>query len=358
VTITDNQTSAVAGTAVTYVVTGNNVRSSNTPSGFNFSLPLPSAIINATLTPSAGSYNASTGAWTGLSFASGTSVTLTITGTISPSATGSVTVPATVTVSPGIQETITSNNSASDTDTLTYQADLSITKTDGKDSVKPGSAITYTITVTNNGPSQVSSLTVTDTLPSLLQSSVFTPAQGVYNETTGLWTGLNLLPGQSVVLTLTGTVDSTVTGNFVNTATVSPPSGVTDPVPGNNTATDTDTTTPLITLTKSADTATAIPGQEIIYTVYYRNIGGSAASNLVITDTIPLNTTYVAGSLKIGNAASTYATATSLTDIADTDAGQISGASVVFTITAVAGDDGAANSGSDEGKVYFKVKIN
>ncbi|MCX5849151.1 MAG: hypothetical protein NTW65_06850 [Deltaproteobacteria bacterium] len=357
VAITDSQTTAVAGTPITYVVTVTN----NGPDSiisFNLSVPLPATILTPVLTPSAGSYNAATGEWTGVSLASGGSVTLTIAGTISPAATGTLTVPATVSASPGVQDSNTANNTASDTDTLTYQADLAITKTDGKASVNPGSAITYTITVTNNGPSRVESMTVIDTLPPLLQSAVFTPAQGIYNETTGLWTGLNLMPGQSIVLTLTGTVDPTVTGNFVNTATVSPPGGVTDPVPGNNTATDTDTTTPLITLTKSADTATAIPGQEIIYTVYYRNIGGSAASNLVITDTIPLNTTYVPGSLKIGNAASTYATATALTDAVDTDAGQISGASVVFTITAVPGDDGVANSGSDEGKVYFKVKIN
>jgi len=111
-------------------------------------------------------------------------------------------------------------------------------------------------------------------------------------------------------------------------------------------------------LTKSVDPTTANPGQEILYTVYFRNVGGSAATNLIISDTIPLNTAYVAGSLKIGNAASTYVSATALTDTADGDAGQVSGASVIFTITTVAGDDGVANAGTDEGKVYFKVKIN
>jgi hypothetical protein len=65
----------------------------------------------------------------------------------------------------------------------------------------------------------------------------------------------------------------------------------------------------------------------------------------------------VTGSLRIGNAASTYATANPLTDAADADAGQSGGAGVIFTIGAVAADDGVANSGSDEGKVYFKVRI-
>jgi uncharacterized repeat protein (TIGR01451 family) len=114
---------------------------------------------------------------------------------------------------------------------------------------------------------------------------------------------------------------------------------------------------PAISLAKSATPATAPPGTEVLYTVHYRNRGLGVASNLIIADTIPIFTTYVTGSLRIGNAASTYATATPLTDAADTDAGQFSGTGVIFTITTVAADDGVANSGNDEGKVYFKVRI-
>lgn len=115
---------------------------------------------------------------------------------------------------------------------------------------------------------------------------------------------------------------------------------------------------PAISLVKSVDQLSAQPGTEILYTVHYHNLGLGIAANLVISDAIPLSTTYQAGSLKIGNAASTYATATALTDPVDTDAGQQSGGGVIFTITSVAGDDGVANTGSDEGKVYFKVRIN
>lgn len=357
VTITDNQTSAVAGAIVTYAITLGN----NGPDGIIsavVSVPLPAAFQNAVWTPSIGSYSASTGLWTGLDLASGSTATLTLAGNISATATGSLAVQATVSPAPGVQDANSANNTATDTDTITQIADLSIALTDGQTSVKPGSPVTYTITVTNNGPSQVGSLTVADTLPSLLQGPVFAPAQGVYNETTGLWTGLNLMPGQSAILTLTGTVDASVSGSFVNSVTVAPPSGVSDPNPGNNTATDTDTTLPLITLLKTVDPATAAPGQEVLYTVAYRNGGGSAATSLVISDTVPINTAYVVGSLRSGSAGSSYATATALTDAADGDAGQVNGGSVIFTISSVASDDGTAGSGSDEGKVYFKVKVN
>jgi uncharacterized repeat protein (TIGR01451 family) len=43
--------------------------------------------------------------------------------------------------------------------------DLAVTKDDGKTSVAPGTPDTYTIVVTNNGPSTVSSVTLTDTPP-------------------------------------------------------------------------------------------------------------------------------------------------------------------------------------------------
>ena len=124
-------------------------------------------------------------------------------------------------------------------------ADLSVTKTDGVTTVVPGTTDTYTFTVTNNGPSTVSSLTLADVVPSALLNPVFgTPSAGSYNSATGLWSGLSLASGQSVTITLSGTIDPAATGSISNTATVSPPAGVTDPTPGNNSATDTDTLTP------------------------------------------------------------------------------------------------------------------
>lgn len=115
---------------------------------------------------------------------------------------------------------------------------------------------------------------------------------------------------------------------------------------------------PTISLVKSADQLSVQPGSEVIYSVHYHNAGVGTASNLIISDSIPLFSTYVPGSLKMGSAASTYITATPLTDASDSDAGQFSGSGVIFTINTVAGDDGVANAGSDEGKVYFKVRIN
>ncbi|MBI5679584.1 MAG: tandem-95 repeat protein [Methanobacterium sp.] len=109
--------------------------------------------------------------------------------------------------------------------------DLAITKTDSSDQVVAGQALTYTITVRNDGPSTIldtDTFTVTDTLPSGFTASSFMPSVGSYNSATGAWTGVTLASGGSVTLTIVGTVSPTATGTLTNIATVTPPTGVTD----------------------------------------------------------------------------------------------------------------------------------
>ncbi|MBU1170511.1 MAG: DUF11 domain-containing protein [Proteobacteria bacterium] len=358
VAVTDNQTTAIAGNPIAYVVTLTN-NGPDTIISANLLLSIPAAVQNPVIVASSGTYDQNSTLWSGLNLAIGQSVTLTLTGTVSPSAMDSLVFAATVAAAPGVLDSNSANNTASDTDTLTYQADLSITKTDGKTSVQPGSSITYTITVLNSGPSRVDSLTVVDTLPVALLAPVFTPSQGVYNEENGFWTGVNLLPGGTLILTLNAFVDVTFKGALSNTATVSPPVGVLDVNLGNNSATDTDTTTPAVSITKSVNKATALPGDELIFSSRYWNQGGGNAKNLAIQDAVPVNTHYVAGSLRMGNAISTYDTATSKTDTVGDDEAEINtdNTSIVFRISDVAPDDTVPNSGPDEGVVYFKVTV-
>src|SRR5262245_64136019 len=55
---------------------------------------------------------------------------------------------------------------------------LSITKTDSPDPVTAGENLTYTVTVSNAGPSTATPLTVADTLPAGLTLVSATPTQG------------------------------------------------------------------------------------------------------------------------------------------------------------------------------------
>ena len=57
-------------------------------------------------------------------------------------------------------------------------ADLSIAKADAPDPVLVGQALTYTLTVTNNGPSPATGVTLSDTLPDGVTFGSATPSQG------------------------------------------------------------------------------------------------------------------------------------------------------------------------------------
>ena len=78
-------------------------------------------------------------------------ITYRATGTISPSATGTLSDTVTVTAPDGVTDPDPTNNSATDTDTITVKADLKVTVTDGRSRDFPGQSNTYTIVVTNTG---------------------------------------------------------------------------------------------------------------------------------------------------------------------------------------------------------------
>ena len=129
--------------------------------------------------------------WSGLSLASGQSAFATFIYSIDPNATGPLTVTSTVIAPAGTTDPTPTNDSFTDGDTVTPQADLAVTMTDGKTTVVPGTFAAYTITVTNNGPSTVSSLTLTDTIPAALLNPNFAPSVGAYDTNTGVWSGLS-----------------------------------------------------------------------------------------------------------------------------------------------------------------------
>ena len=130
-------------------------------------------------------------------------------------------------------------------------ADLSITKTDGVPTYTAGFSVTYTIVVGNAGPDPVLAATVTDpvtALPQVLSAAWTCVAAGGATCPSGTVAGnivgtVDLPVGGTVTYTLVVKLSSSATGDLVNTATVTPPTGTTDPVPDPtpNAATDTDT---------------------------------------------------------------------------------------------------------------------
>ena len=63
------------------------------------------------------------------------------------------------------QDSDLSNNSATATTTVNRRSDIAVTKTGSPASLQAGQDITYTVTVTNNGPSNSSAITVSEAIP-------------------------------------------------------------------------------------------------------------------------------------------------------------------------------------------------
>ncbi len=163
-------------------------------------------------------------------------------------------------------------------------ADLAITKTNNQTSVTSGSVVTYAIVVTNNGPAVVTGAMVNDVVALSLTNVTWTctasagsscPSSGNGN----IAVSVDLLAAGTATFTLTGTLSASATGSLGNTATVTVPAGVTDPVPGNNSATDADPivgTAIDLAIAKTNNSA-FVPGQTgAKYTIIVSNVGAPA----------------------------------------------------------------------------------
>lgn len=106
-------------------------------------------------------------------------------------------------------DSIVANNTATAVSVMPGQADLALTKAVNNASPNVGDQITFTITLTNNGPSTATGVQVTDRLPAGLTFVSAMPSQGVFDPGTGLWTVGTVATGPSLTLRITATVVST-----------------------------------------------------------------------------------------------------------------------------------------------------
>ena len=165
--------------------------------------------------------------------------------------------------------------------TVTGSADLQVTTTDsmGGSSVTPstgtavaGQPITYTVTVSNKGTTNVTGVSLVDTLPAAVSGATYTitPSSGaadlgsggnqslVAGQTTISDDDLSISAGSTVTFVIKATVNSGATGSLTSTAVVSPPSGVTLTNLTGNSATDNDTVVapPVVTPSGTVNTYT------------------------------------------------------------------------------------------------------
>ena len=169
-------------------------------------------------------------------------------------------------------------------------ADLVVTKTDSPDPVNAGSNLTYTITVTNNGPDAAAGASWTDTLPAGTTFVSLPPVAGWSCTTGGTITCTN--PSFAVgsdIFTLTVGVDPTVADGSVLTNTATATSTTAEGNPGNEsgTATTTVATSADLSITKVDTPDPVDAGTNLTYTITVNNAGPSNAAAVSLTDPLP-----------------------------------------------------------------------
>src|SRR6185295_4797356 len=112
------------------------------------------------------------------------------------------------------------NNSATATTTLVRQADLTVTKT-AASTVDAGAPLTYTITITNQGPTTEPGVVLLDPLPANTTFSQVAPNPGACTENLGILScGLGpLAAGGQLVVTVVVSVDAAAPDGTVLTNT-------------------------------------------------------------------------------------------------------------------------------------------
>jgi len=186
-------------------------------------------------------------------------------------------------------------NTAEDTNTVGEFADLTVTKDDGVTTVTAGDGVTYTytITVSNNGPSDAENVVVTDTWPAGFdQTVVGPPSQGSITLGVGgnfTWNVGAIAANAFETLTVSYTVPlGTAAGSYTNTVSVSSDTPD-DPQGDPNTVADTNTVIVVtdLQIIKTSGTTTVAPGGPVTYTIFVTNAGPSDAIGARVIDMFP-----------------------------------------------------------------------
>jgi len=172
-------------------------------------------------------------------------------------------------------------------------ADLVLTKSHTPLVVDAGSVVTYTLLVFNTGPASASSVQLTDTLPLRLTLLGASPPPGSQNGRVLTWSLGDLADEELQTVELVVQVDGDASGSLINQAQVS--SSTEDPDLSDNAETDIAPLTHRSDLSVSkADTPDPVVASRLLtYTLYITNAGPSDAAQIVVSDTVPSETTVV-----------------------------------------------------------------
>ncbi|MBI5959192.1 MAG: DUF11 domain-containing protein, partial [Chloroflexi bacterium] len=365
VSMTVNDNTPNEGDAISFTVTVTN-SGPNTDNGIQVGDALPAGFTLTGSTPSQGSYAG--GVWTVGTLTNGATATLTLNAQVNVGTGGSIlTNTATVTAA-SLPDLTPGNNSASASVTVQVPAtaDLAVSKTVDDNTPNEWQIVTFTVTVTNNGPDTDNGIQVDDSLPPGFWLMSDTASQGSYFG--GVWNVGTLTNGATATLTLDawiwgGTGGSTLT----NTATITAAS-LPETVGANDTASVSVTVqippTADLAISKTVDNSTPNEGDAITFTVSITNNGPDTDNGIQVNDALPAGLTltgntpsqgsYIGGVWNVGTL--TNGAAATLTLNAQVDAG--TGGSTLTntaTITAASLPDPVGANDSASASVMVQI---
>jgi uncharacterized repeat protein (TIGR01451 family) len=353
ITKDDGETTVAPGEVITYTIVVTNAGPSDV-SGATITDTFPTELQGVSFTSSVtGVVSGNSPSGNGnlqdtVSMEAGSTITYLVTGTVSSGATGTISNTANVAAPNGVFESDDTNNEATDEDDLVPEVDLRITKVDNAATVPAGGTVSYTITASNAGPSDVSGASISDQFPSEFDSVTYTSissggATGNTNGNGDINDTVNMPVGSTITYTATGTLDASATGSVLNTATIDPPQGVNDPDPTNNTDDDDVTIvdeTVDLSILKTDNVTNVSPGDVLTYIITVENVGTANVTDASVTDTFPASLTNVSFTSTVVGGTVSGNTASGNTNIADT-VSMTAGSILRYTVTAT-----VANSAS------------
>jgi uncharacterized repeat protein (TIGR01451 family) len=223
----------------------------------------------------------------------------TVTVTLRTTASTGVTINATASVISATTDTNPSgNNSLSQTTTIDDGADLVLTKSGLPNPVIAGGNVTWTVGVTNQGPNDSNSLTITDTLPTNMTyvSSSGTGWSCSNVDQTVTCTRVALANNMSApIITIVGQVTGAVTGTLTNTVTGT--AATADPNPNNTVTADVTVNAGAdLSIGKSVSPNPVLSAQNATFTLTPRNNGPFAASTVTVSDPLPAGFAFTSAS--------------------------------------------------------------
>ena len=166
---------------------------------------------------------------------------------------------------------------------------VTIDKTPDGQQARPGDTVTFTITVTNTGDVDLANVVVSDTTAPACDANIGALAAGA---------------STSYDCTMTALAD-----DFSNTADVTGDDPNGDPV-GDSDDANVDVINPAITIDKTPDTQSALPGGAVTFDITVTNTGDVDLTGVAVTDVMAPNCDSAIGDLAVGESSSYQCTMT------------------------------------------------